>query len=195
MTTMTATIKCGNCKGSHGSVSEVRACYGQGHPGVANVAPATEKQVAFIGRLREERGLPATAMGLGHLDRKTASSMIETLLAMPKPAPTQASQPTPPKAVEGMHKVGDEIFKVQKAVHGSGHLYAKRLVAGEGYGSKARFEYAPGALKVLSAETLMTLEEAKAWGALYGTCCVCGRTLTDEKSIEAGIGPICAQKF
>jgi len=97
--------------------------------------------------------------------------------------------------VEGMHKVGDDIFKVQKAVHGSGHLYAKRLVPGEGYGSKARFEYAPGVLKTLSAATLMSLDEAKAWGALYGTCCVCGRTLTNEDSIDAGIGPVCAGKF
>lgn len=32
-------------------------------------------------------------------------------------------------------------------------------------------------------------------GHQTGICCVCGRTLTDPKSIEAGIGPICASKF
>jgi hypothetical protein len=79
-------------------------------------------------------------------------------------------------------------------VHGSGHLYCKRLVPGDGYGSKATFVYAPGMMPLLSAKTKMTLEEAKAFGALYGTCCVCGRTLTDEKSIAAGIGPVCAGK-
>lgn len=205
MTTMTVNIKCGNCKGSHGTVAEVRACHGfeynvstpAPHPGVANDAPATPKQVDFIARLRAERNLPSTpSVGLASLTKKQASSVIEQLLAMPKPEPVKTTSPaTPSQAVEGMHKIGDEIFKVQKAVHGSGHLYAKRLVPGEGYGSKARFEYAPGVLKTLSAATLMSLEEAKAWGALYGTCCVCGRTLTNEESIDAGIGPICAKKF
>jgi hypothetical protein len=47
----------------------------------------------------------------------------------------------------------------------------------------------------LSDETLMTLEDAKEFGRLYGMCCQCGATLTDEKSIEAGIGPVCAGKF
>lgn len=217
---MTTGIKCGNCKGYHGTVAEVKGCYsGTTAPAIAPVATfaqpvqaapsATEKQVAFITRLVAERyGDPAAVVpGQSYtlLERlfpvrtkAAASGLIERLLAMPKAAPEEkASSIVPPvvKAPEGMHKVGDEIFKVQKAVHGSGHLYAKRLVAGEGYGSKARFEYAPGALKVLSVDTLMTLEEAKAWGALYGTCCVCGRTLTDEGSIEAGIGPVCAKKF
>jgi hypothetical protein len=41
----------------------------------------------------------------------------------------------------------------------------------------------------------MTLDQAKAFGALYGACCNCGKTLTDERSIEAGIGPVCARKF
>lgn len=39
------------------------------------------------------------------------------------------------------------------------------------------------------------VEAAKRIGLLTGTCCVCGRSLTNEGSIEAGIGPICASKF
>jgi hypothetical protein len=41
----------------------------------------------------------------------------------------------------------------------------------------------------------MSLEEAKAFGRLYGVCVRCGATLTDEQSIEAGIGPVCAGRF
>lgn len=93
----------------------------------------------------------------------------------------------------GMYKLGDTIYKVQKAVHGSGHLYAKKLVVCTD--GSVTFEYAPGALRSLCAEDRMSLEDAKAFGALYGTCCVCGRTLTDEGSIEAGIGPICAGRL
>lgn len=96
---------------------------------------------------------------------------------------------------EGMWILGDwytgRIFKVQRAVHGSGNLYAKELIAGTG-----EFDYVPGIANQLVTEGRpMTLEEAKAYGALYGTCCVCGRTLTNETSIAAGIGPVCASKF
>lgn len=39
------------------------------------------------------------------------------------------------------------------------------------------------------------LEAVKEIGKATGRCCVCSRTLTNEGSIEAGIGPICAQYF
>lgn len=39
------------------------------------------------------------------------------------------------------------------------------------------------------------LAAIKEIGLLTGNCCVCGRTLTAEGSIEDGIGPICAGKF
>lgn len=39
------------------------------------------------------------------------------------------------------------------------------------------------------------LQTAMKYGRLSGLCCSCGRDLTDEGSIEAGIGPVCARKF
>ena len=36
---------------------------------------------------------------------------------------------------------------------------------------------------------------AIAYGRRTGCCSVCGRTLTDPASVDAGIGPICAEKF
>lgn len=38
------------------------------------------------------------------------------------------------------------------------------------------------------------IEALKSIGIATGRCCVCGRTLTDENSIAAGIGPVCAEK-
>lgn len=92
------------------------------------------------------------------------------------------------------------VFKIQVAHHGSGRKYAKRL---EIYGptefsrqqTTAKFVMAPGAISQLRAEHKMSLERAQEYGALYGFCCCCSRILTDETSIENGIGPICAQKF
>jgi hypothetical protein len=39
------------------------------------------------------------------------------------------------------------------------------------------------------------LAAAKRFGKLAGRCCSCGRDLTNDGSIEEGIGPICATKF
>lgn len=93
----------------------------------------------------------------------------------------------------GMYRTDGEIFKVQLAVHGSGRPYAKLLTLH--HGEKATFEYIPGAINRIRPEHRMTLEQAKEFGAIYGVCCNCGATLTDERSIEAGIGPVCAGRI
>lgn len=97
---------------------------------------------------------------------------------------------------DGMYKYKDDIYKVQMAVHGSGKLYAKKLVAVDtdsikGGVPKFKFEYAPGAMLLLNADMKLSLEDAMEFGRLYGACCVCGRTLTNELSIHLGIGPVC----
>lgn len=155
---------------------------------------ATEKQINFLSRLLVERGLFVSDEELGQLTKKEASARIDALLQTPR-APKVVREP---EITDGMYRNPQtgEIYKVQIAVHGSGKLYAKKLmVEGEGHDADVWFEYAPGMVNRLKVEWKMTLEEAKAFGALYGSCCVCGRTLTNEESIEAGIGPICAGKF
>lgn len=105
------------------------------------------------------------------------------------------ASPTPMVTEDGMYRTADGvIWKVQEAVHGSGRLYAKQLVFEEG-DTKGRFVYIQGGIYKLRAEERMSMEEAAEFGKLYGFCCVCGRTLTNEDSIEAGIGPICAERF
>jgi len=107
-----------------------------------------------------------------------------------------------PEITEGMYVHDGEIYKVQRAVHGSGRLYAKVLVVHDQNfdfqhgmtGGNATFEFAKGMVYKLKPEEKMTLEQAAEYGRLYGVCCVCGATLTDEDSIAAGIGPICASK-
>lgn len=121
-------------------------------------------------------------------DRKAASSPIGEPAA-PPPAPVTEA---------GMYRTPDgTIYKVQLAVHGSGRLYAKRLELDqdEANGTRGSFEYAPGAIRELTADMRMSLEQAKEFGHIYGVCCKCGRTLTNEESIAAGIGPICAGKW
>jgi hypothetical protein len=110
--------------------------------------------------------------------------------------------PEKPMAVASPVKLADEdgiyrlpdgtIYKVQVAHHGSGRLYAKRLVIN---GDKGTFEYAPGAIHTLRAEHRLDTDEAAKYGTLYGLCICCGATLTDEHSIARGIGPVCAKRY
>jgi hypothetical protein len=41
---------------------------------------------------------------------------------------------------------------------------------------------------------LLSFDEMIEIGRKTGLCCICGRSLDDAKSIEAGIGPVCAKK-
>jgi hypothetical protein len=62
-------------------------------------------------------------------------------------------------------------------------------------GSLRRFAKMTDAeLETLKDVELRGLEAVKEIGLATGTCCCCGRTLTDEYSIQNGIGPVCAKK-
>lgn len=163
---------------------------------------ASDPQIKLINSLKEKfdpndaasaEALEALELGrtlwrAGAFDKSAASAVIDALKAAPKMAPQRAAEPP-----EGMHQFGGVVFKVQRAVHGSGNLYAKAL--DQSADGEWLFEYAPGAIKNLSEGTLMTLDQAKEFGTTYGTCVSCGRTLTNEESIKAGIGPICSGKW
>ena len=162
---------------------------------------ASPKQVAFIEKLAAERvggtlyvKTQCNAWKVDCVEKLSglaASNVIGVLLKEPKKE--QAPKATVKVAEAGIYLFDGKVYKVQRAVRGSGNLYAKVLVTVAG--EKGRFVYAPGMVTKLSPSDKMTLEQAKEFGALYGVCCSCGKTLTDEKSIEASIGPVCAKKF
>jgi len=99
--------------------------------------------------------------------------------------------------------LGGEDMKITPAPeHGknAGHLYVK--VDGE-YAGKVdpagKFHKAwktdiavEEDLKKIAADPL---GEARLYGMRTGTCACCGRELTDPKSIDKGIGPICESKW
>jgi len=131
--------------------------------------------------------------------KREVSKMIDDLKGLPDfVVPVQAA-PAAAQVTEGMYRdpaTGD-IFKVQVAVHGSGRLYAKKLVALEEPRVKGKktysheFVYVRGLYTRIQAAWKMSKEEAQEWGRLYGSCCKCGAILTDERSIANGIGPVC----
>lgn len=114
------------------------------------------------------------------------------------PEEVLARQPRAPPEREGSHlKAGfyqkeDVIYKVQAAIYASGYSYAKRLVVSEK--GRASFKYDGGAITQLKPEHQMTIAQARAFGKIYGVCIVCSRALTDEVSIEMGMGPVCGKR-
>lgn len=109
-----------------------------------------------------------------------------------KNPPREVTIAAPVGVGDGFYKRDGVIFKVQVAVHGSGRPYAKQLVVADG---SASWEYAPGMVRVLQPEDKLTLEQAAEFGRLYGICAICAAPLTNEESIEAGIGPVCRGKI
>lgn len=114
----------------------------------------------------------------------------------PKP-PVAVSAPVKPvvktlaeEPVAGIYVLpnGGNMYKVQQSPK-SGQFYAKvwdrELQEWEYVGKKPLYS--------LTAEHRMTAAQAKQWGDIYGNCVFCGRTLTDERSIDAGYGPVCAE--
>lgn len=121
----------------------------------------------------------------------SAKQMIDALLSMPKSRPIMSIKEMTSKTeeiTEGMYVKDGRIFKVYFN-QANTCLLVKELI-------DERFEYVGSAQYKLPRDAKrMTLDEAKTYGKLTGTCCMCSRKLTDESSIEAGIGPICAGKF
>lgn len=151
-------------------------------------APATDAQITKIHEVLDEKYSPEEAAGHHEwmnthiISKAAASAALKRLFAMP----------TVNELAEGMYRVGEDIFKVYFTRGDEEHapqLVTKQLI-------EDHFEYTgKKPLRFIKAAHRMSLDEAKAYGKVTGTCCVCGRKLTNEASIADGIGPICATKF
>jgi hypothetical protein len=108
---------------------------------------------------------------------------------------------------DGIYKVGNAVFKVKHSQTGKQWAYelvleepdcggcANDEPCGAGCKWKAKFVYAGAPKKFgIKPEHKLTYEQAKEFGALYGTCIVCGKLLTNELSVMLGIGPVCGRR-
>lgn len=170
---------------------------------MATTWPMSTKQAGLITRLATERTLtPAIIAELDQtraaweagypVSSKSASRLIETLFGRPRKPAAEGEFAQPGYYVEAG---GDFIVVVENKAKTA--TYAKRLVIGtkSNGAEKPSWEYAPGVGKTLAGLTPMTLQQAAAFGHAHGYCLICFRQLTDPKSVEAGIGPICSKKF
>lgn len=174
------------------------------------LVPITAGQLRFAQDLLVQKygteGAAPFLPGLDAMTKAEAKLMLDKTQLLPDyvaPAGERAARKGPEVEADGMYRdpaTGD-IYKVQVAVHGSGKLYAKVLVKLDEpeikRGKETHYEFvmARGAIMNIKPEWRLTAEDAAEFGHLYGCCIRCGAVLTDEASIERGIGPDCAKKF
>lgn len=141
---------------------------------------ALDHQITILQNCRDGKRTPMT--------RKAASDMIEAVQRSPKRSALGISQHEAPELEDGYYDAAGRTFKLLTSLQG--RKYAKVL------NDQGKWVYAPGAASIIATRgQKLSLDRAKELGKLYGRCIICGATLTDEKSIEAGIGPVCARKF
>lgn len=156
---------------------------------------ATDKQLSFLASLFAERSTHGPGaeqikaqVEAGTISKVAASKWIEFLLTEPRKPKAESTRPVYIDPPVGMHELDGEVTKVYRTRNG--HVVAKRLSTLEG---KPAFGYVgKRGLRGLSEKTMMSAGSAAKFGRLYGMCVNCSATLTDERSVLVGYGPVCA---
>lgn len=149
-------------------------------------ATATDKQIAFIGRLAAERNLELELAGL---DKRAASRMIDSLMSTSKAAKASATPVATDDELVGVHYLPGATGEgsVVRVVWNRARTraYAKELRG-------TSWEYVGRSIfPQLSAGTKVTYEVAAAHGLHTGQCLICGIELENQESKQYGIGPVC----
>lgn len=178
-------------------------------PTVHVEAPATDKQLAFLEKLQEQRVVSVKLQEDIHWEyqqptgptKRVVSDLIDDLLAQPfkrshqaKHGPTQPPLPDVPEGRYAVEGVDGRLrfLRVDKPSDGpwAGWTFVAVQASDEFHRLKGD-QPAKAIAKILEAGPR---EASLRYGRELGKCGVCGRTLTDENSREAGIGPTCASK-
>jgi hypothetical protein len=183
-------------------------------------APATEAQIALLERLVAERiphanelddiaksfcrialhTLRALRNGTRY-NRRALSVIIDEVMQVrvprtAQPAPTRTTTTTTLPDVPSGHyaipSTGDNdlaFYRVDRPTEGqhAGRVFVKMIVGGHP-DMNVRRDAIAGILARIAADP----EAGPRYGQTIGRCCRCNRTLTDETSRAAGIGPDCA---
>lgn len=179
---------------------------------------ASEKQVAFIDSLINERELDAITVSsfrsmLPTLTKKQASSTIELLLRLPQrstkvPGATksllQEALSKAPKSkyavpvdeldisLEDTPLTGDLLFlEIREYM---GNLYMRRLTGSVGGFTRHKVP-SQDSIVIMDIIAKDPYKYAKIFGQHYSCCGSCGAELTDPVSRDLQLGPECRKKF
>lgn len=211
--------RCGNCKGSHPTVADVRACYSSKHPVAERPEsgkpqwPASEKQVAYVLGLYKERDLPPnhtqyTADRLRLMERDDVSSEINLLKTYPHAVRYENGKQRkewsmPAGRYALYHEAGPGVgtgkwrfYQVDKPTKGKwdGYTFIKQLIGAPGnYRQEPiRREQRDALLQRIEDDPKKAMAD---FGFQSGHCGKCSSPLTNPESLQLGIGPVCRGKM
>lgn len=166
---------------------------------------ATEKQVALLVKLATEKtpewvnkiGLEAVTRRAQERTKSQASAAIDKLMAMPTVGNHKQMKRGAVKAgfyaiptVEGARNAL-AFYRVDVPTEGkwAGYTFVKLIIGGQ-EPTRVPKAQATGILARIAADP----DAGPRYGQEIGKCCRCNRTLTNDESRAAGIGPECASK-
>ncbi len=163
----------------------------------------TEKQAKWVVDIAETKANVTDAMIRSLAERlaqgfarQAASEFITRYKNWPVKEQPKAETPAAPAADvdEGRYAiVVDGVTKFYRVTKGKGRWAGRTFVAVQA--SDDLHNIYGGAARAILAEIAKNPMEAMVrYGHELGVCGKCGRTLTDEASRAAGIGPVCASK-
>lgn len=172
-----ASIKCGKCSQTHASVGEVRECFSVAS---ADLQMAEQRaDLAYFVANEPDWKQPVVRFGGRGFGRT-----VETIKQIGAQVP------------EGRYALviagSTSFYQVDKPNTGrwAGFVFVKVQASDETYPLKGQ-----GAVDVLSRIAQDPQEAMLRYGREIGRCGHCGRTLTNEESRAAGIGPICRERI
>ena len=211
-------IKCYHCSGKHALVADVKECSTTKIP-AAFAAPAPVEAVKVTVPAHR------TSAKYLALKAQVAPVPAHEPIAPFTPAETKIMTSPVVSTIKtgqdlelGMYQTVDAngvitVYKVTTGKHSSYKQAQKLWISQKDFFNQetqqwdakpvGKFYFAKGMMNVLTSENKMSEADAKAfhdatkkkYGVDYGFCCVCGKLLTVKKSIDAGIGPVCAGKL
>lgn len=166
---------------------------------------ATARQLSLIATLSAEINFDAAPDATTDMSMATASSVITYLLDTKRKAAAVANaaahvaaiaqeKAAALKAKLGHYLIDGNVIRVQLNKERN-RVYAVRMVVNEATKKGSWVYQGSGIMARLAGLEPMTVAQAAALGHHYGVCMICGAELTNAKSVEQGIGPVCAKKL
>jgi hypothetical protein len=161
--------------------------------------PPSEKQANWLRQMGHELGVNADTIetALDTRDQAGISAMLDQYSAAVKAQRATARRTAAPTTEPGYYvDANHDVYVVVPNKAGT-RTYAKKLVFTTDVDGdrRAHWDYVPGAIYGLEGLKVLTVEEAARLGHLHGFCVICAKALTDPKSVEQGIGPVCIKRL
>lgn len=181
------------------------------------VAPATEKQLAFIQSLLDQRDVDPEYVAvikdvMYTLNKGQASGVIDKLVAAPRktkskaataPAPELLAIPKSKYAIPAEHAHALSL-DADTSIHGDllflevreymKHVYMRRLTGAPGGFTRHKLSR-DDTIALAKYIARDPYEFARLFGEHYSCCGKCGAELTDPTSRELQLGPECRKAF